>query len=289
MKMSDFKITKEQKAYLDSLVCQRISDDKANRDVIDTFSNYENPGLPDALKNGWGKDERDELAFYIIKDPADQEPLLFFSLQAGILHIPFIYKKVAEACREAEALYNAARNRRAPKWALKEIERLKVDGVLPEEIKEYLKRDYENKRAKLALFMVEMGKNAPKILQVEETHPGVELVHLCIHEPAREKWVEMGMDSKPMGQTLFWYFVAPKVQEIRRLICCEYIYLFAADNSETARLIKHYQKLGFEVRLDIGVDKPAYDFGCIFMCQKLTALRNRRIEFLNTYNEPGKK
>ena len=37
--MSDYRITKAQRAYLDTLVCQRISDDKANRAIISKFQN----------------------------------------------------------------------------------------------------------------------------------------------------------------------------------------------------------------------------------------------------------
>lgn len=284
-----YKLTDKQKAYLDSLVCQRISKDEANKDVIEAFINYTNPRLPYALYNGWYQDKRDELAYYIIKDPSDQEPLLFFSLKCGILHIPFIYQAVVEACKEAEALYNAARNRRAPEWARAEINRRRVNGIVPPEVLRELGEDYAEKKEKMLSFQEEMRKGAPKIIQVERTHPGVEMVHFCAHEPAQDKWEEMGMAQQSMGKTLFWYFIVPKLNAIRELVGCEYIYLFAADSSRKKSLVNYYTKLGFEVRLDIGVEKPAYDFGCTFMCQKLTSLRNQRIDFFNNYNKPKPK
>ena len=40
--MNSYRITDEQRAYLDSLVCQRISTDPKNREIIDQFINTRN-------------------------------------------------------------------------------------------------------------------------------------------------------------------------------------------------------------------------------------------------------
>ena len=37
--MTDYKLTPEQRKYLDSLVCQRVTDDKANKEIIKNFKN----------------------------------------------------------------------------------------------------------------------------------------------------------------------------------------------------------------------------------------------------------
>ena len=80
--MNSYRITDEQRAYLDSLVCQRISTDPKNREIIDQFINTRNRSLPQALKNGWSDDRKDKVAYYLVKEPGESgEPLLFFSLR----------------------------------------------------------------------------------------------------------------------------------------------------------------------------------------------------------------
>ena len=85
---------------------------------------------------------------------------------------------------------------------------------------------------------------------------------------------------------MFWQFVEPKIREIRKLVGCEYIYLFAAENGKTGSLTDYYEELGFAIQRDIRVTKPKYDFTCEFMCQEVTSLRNRRNDFFRNYNKP---
>lgn len=281
--MSEQKMTAEQKAYLQSLTCQRLSDEEGNRELAKIFRNDENSMLPDALRKGWNEDKQDEKAFYIVKDKNNQ-PLLFFTLVCGVVYIPIFYQKVYEEFKRAEALFYAAREKKCPKWAQEEIESRKIDGVLPMPVRAHIYSEYQKRAEEWQRLEKDLGKGGVKILRTKRTYPGVELVHFCVHEPAKETWVRAGMGSQSMGRTLFWWFIVPKIQEIRRLVGCEYFYLFAADGSEDRTLVKYYQTLGFERRDDVGVAKPTYDFGCTFMCQKLTSLKNKRADFLGTYN-----
>ena len=88
--MNNTRITKAQRAWLDSLVCRRISRDQANKALAEQFINYRNPALPYALQTGWSQDKHDKVAYYIVKEPGeDGEPLLFFSLKCGEIAVPF--------------------------------------------------------------------------------------------------------------------------------------------------------------------------------------------------------
>ena len=69
-------MTDNQRKYLESLVCERLSDHEANRALADKFVNTMNPRLADALKDGWNADKKDKLAYYIVKDPDLDVPLL---------------------------------------------------------------------------------------------------------------------------------------------------------------------------------------------------------------------
>lgn len=285
--MSDYRITKAQRAYLDTLVCQRISEDKANRAIIETFRNATNPNLPHALKTGWGEDTRDKVAYYLVKEPGeDGEPLLFFSLKCGEIDVPYNLEKLRTALENSQALLDAAYGMDAPDWARAIVEKRKVDGVLPEQkFLEFYKRHRRNQQ-KWSLYTQEIRLEGENIIRTKQTLAGVELVHFCVHSPAVKRWKEMGMSPRGIGKTMFWEFVVPVIQQVRSLVGCEYLYLFAADSKKSGRLVRYYHELGFAIREDLSVSKPEYDFCCFFMCQKVTSLRNRRNEFFRSYNDP---
>lgn len=87
--MEDHKLNAKQKAYLNTLVCQRLGEKPENRKFVQPFYNKRNSNLSEALKNGWYRDKEDKLAYYIVKDPELDVPLLFFSLKCGELTTPF--------------------------------------------------------------------------------------------------------------------------------------------------------------------------------------------------------
>ena len=285
--MSDYKITDQQRAYLNSLVCQRISSDPANRAIIDQFCNHRNPNLPYALQTGWSEDKKDKVAYYIVREPGeDGEPLLFFSLKCGEVVVPYNLEKLRTALENSEALLDAAHGVDAPEWAVNVVEQRKVNGVLPQrKFLEFYMRHKRNEQ-KWSLYNEEIRLEGQNIVRTKQTMAGVELVHFCVHSPAVRKWRAMGMGTQGIGKTMFWQFVVPVIQQVRELIGCEYIYLFAADEKKSGHLVNYYRELGFEIREDLSVSKPEYDFCCFFMCQKVTSLRNRRNDFLRNFNKP---
>lgn len=283
--MSNYKITRQQRDYLNSLVCQRISADQLNRFAIDKFENGKNGSLPYALKNGWSQDKTDKVAYYILKEPGvNGDPLLFFSLKCGEIVKPFNLEKLRAALENSEALLEAACGMDAPAWAKEIVEKRKVDGELPDrKLREFYVR-YKRNKMKWYQYTDEIRLEGENIVRTKQTMAGVELVHFCVHSPAQKKWKATGMGSGSMGRTMFWNFVVPVIQQVRELVGCEYIYLFAADENKNGRLVNYYKSLGFEIRDDLTVSKPEYDFCCFFMCQKVTSLRNRQNEFFRNYN-----
>ena len=59
--------------------------------------------------------------------------------------------------------------------------------------------------------------------------------------------------------------------------------------NDLKQTIEFYKSLGFEIREDLSVSKPEYDFCCFFMCQGVRKLRTRKKEFLKNYNKPKEK
>lgn len=316
--MGDFKMTKEQKAFMDSLICQRISDDEANKEVIREFSNPESsPGITNALKKGWNQDKQDKVAYYIIKDPKDNQPLFFFSLKCGELHLPLDPEKLDKSVNNALMLLQAAISMggRVPiryyfnprtyrklchlaneamdsstdveveDWAREVINKQLVDGELPPKAWNDIWSRLFWSQDKRSLYKDDKRVEGENIIRTQKTFAAVELVHFCAHEPARAKWKALNM-GKSLGRTMFWYFVEPKIRAIRELVGCEYLYLFAADPDRNGSLVKLYRELGFDFRNDLYLAKPFYDFSCFFMCQEVTGLRKLKNEFLKNFNQP---
>ena len=286
--MSNYRITQEQRAYLDSLVCQRISNDPANLEIIEKFQNNKGTTLHHYMKKfGWSQDKKGSSAYYIVKEPGENgEPLLFFSLRCGEVVYPLELKKLRTIVTNSRALLDAAYGKDAPDWAKEVVEKRKVNGVLPAyKFMEFYNRHSRN-LDKWENYTNEILVEGENIVRAKKTFAGVELVHFCVHTPAQAKWEAMGMGPASVGKTMFWKFVVPVIQQIRSLVGCEYLYLFAADQKSYGRLVKYYKELGFEVRDDLCVFKEEYDFSCFFMCQKVTSLRNRQNEFYRNYNRP---
>lgn len=279
------KITKKQEAYLGTLTCQRLSAEPINRLLVQMFGNKRNYGLALELKQAYNIDKRGETAYYIIKD-RDNEVLLYFSLRCGTLHKPGIFQRVQAEFRKARALYNAVMGKKAPKWALAEIEANKINGVLPQYTREaYIQEFLQMKHYLKVLKEDYQDDPTQKMIQTEANYSGVELVHFCTNDYAKAKWKRSLLGHQPMGATLFWCFILPIIQEMNRLVGCEYVYLFAADNSDDQSLIHYYfEQLHFQVPQGIGAAKPGYDIGCAVLCQKLSELNKYQKDFLKNVN-----
>ena len=62
------KITQEQKAFLDSFVCERLTANSDNIKLIQAFKSKRGAGLVSYLvENGWEEDKSGKVAFYLIK------------------------------------------------------------------------------------------------------------------------------------------------------------------------------------------------------------------------------
>lgn len=290
------KLTEAQRSYLKSLVCKRLSDDEANRALAKDFKNAVNSGIADELKKGWNLDKKDKLAFYIVSDPKEKIPLFFFSMKCGEVTVPYDPARKQEILNNSDLLYAAATGHKSVEWAENSIRMRLESGEKLEDIQKELAKRYQNDMGRCLCYQEELLLEGNNIHRTQETHAAVELVHFCAYDnrrdfwfsltgnPARRKWEQMGMSDQTIGNAVFWFFVVPIIRQVRDLVGCEYIYLFAADRHKYGSLVSYYEKLGFELRSDLGVSKPFYDFGCRFMCQKVTSLRNRRNAFFREYN-----
>lgn len=278
------RITKEQQEILDSLVCERLSRNLANMREIDQFFNSRNDKLVDRLLNeAYSEDENDKIAYYLVKDK-EGHILFYFSLKCGQLydkHLDFdLFRSLVE-------LYDGLlRMKKEPD--ISQSDSLAIDkileeirsrkGVLMEDLKKITKKnksieDFEK------VFKDESDK-------VGATFSGIEIVQFCLNEDCLGYWRNYGINQK-LGVVVFWQFIVPIIIKIKEWIGCEYLFLFAADDTEDENLVNYYKSwLKFESSNERSAATPVYDLTCKFLYQETCSLKEKREAFFNNFN-PG--
>lgn len=296
----DGRITDEQRQRLtETLVCQRFRDrrDKElNQKVLNDFE-YKGKGvnlIGEVQKYGFGYDEEGKGAFYIVRT-RDGVGLLFFSLRCGELNTPVLSKeKIEQEISRAQYVveqYSQGKAKNLDRTQTECLQRILAQSQSYEmDVTQYL--DYYSNRLRRTqdkqnnAIETDCLRDAnPKITHSACVYPAVELMHFCANQSERATvaWKEFGLD-RPMGEVLFWKFVVERLQEIRKLVGCQYIYLFAADEPD-GRLVNYYKhSLDFSQDNLIGTNKPQYDCGCIFMSQPLNGIEKKRKQHFENFN-----
>ena len=276
------RITEEQQEILESLVCERLSRNPANMREINQFFNSKNDKLVERLLNeAYSEDEEDKIAYYLVKDK-EGHILFYFSLKCGQLydkHLDFdLFKLLGE-------LYDGLlKMKSAPDISqedsividkvLEEIRSRK--GVLKEDLKKITKKNQS-----IDDFEKVFKDDADK---VGATFSGIEIVQFCSNEDSLVYWKKYGVNQK-LGVVVFWQFIVPIIIKIKELIGCEYLFLFAADDSEDENLVNYYKSwLKFESSNDRSAATPVYDLTCKFLYQETCSLKEKRDTFFKNFN-----
>lgn len=278
------QITEEQQQVLNSLVCERLSSNENNLRLVDTFCNVRNGSLEHTLKNeAYEEDEAGNIAYYLIKDK-DENILFYFSIKCGILYDLFGEE---EKLRKINDLF----------LFLVELEK---DPSSTKEDKETIASILESIRTRKGLVKKELSKishikksqiiedlakeSEDNLKRVGKTFAGVEIVHFCANDNYRPSWEKLNIKQK-MGTVVFWHFLIPKICELRKIVGCEYLFLFAADLIPDELLVNYYKSnLGFKDSNEYGTAIPLYDYACKFMHQELKDIEERRNNFYLEFN-----
>lgn len=278
------QITEEQQQILNSLVCERLFSNENNLRLVDTFCNVRNGSLEHTLKNeAYEEDEAGNIAYYLIKDK-DENILFYFSIKCGILYDLFGEE---EKLRKINDLF----------LFLVELEK---DPSSTKEDKETIASILESIRTRKGLVKKELSKishikknqiiedlekeSEDNLKRVGKTFAGVEIVHFCANDNYRPSWEKLNINQK-MGTVVFWHFLIPKICELRKIVGCEYLFLFAADLTPDELLVNYYKSnLGFKDSNEYGTAIPLYDYACKFMHQELKDIEERRNNFYLEFN-----
>lgn len=276
------KITGQQLALIHSLHCERLSSNEENIRLIDSFCNARNDNIAQTLRDeAYEQDESGAVAFYVVKD-ADRNVLFFFSLKCGLLFDEFIEgEKLARLKKLCSTLVEKLNRGNVPHEDIEGVKALLESlrakkGVKKEEVARVLRTSIDSQEIN-TLF----DKN---IRNVGKTFAGVEIVHFCANDDCREAWDKYGLDQS-LGTIVFWYFIVPLIFELRKIVGCEYLFLFAADCDPDEHLVNYYcQKLKFKKADEHSAAMPIYDFTCKFMYQEIAELAKKRERFFENFN-----
>lgn len=278
------QITEEQKLILNSFVCERLSSDEKNLRLVDDFYNARNRSLEHALKNeAHEEDESGNIAYYLIKDKEDNI-LFYFSIKCGNLYDLFGEE---EKLRKINDLYLFLIDLEKDPSSTKE-DKETITSIL-ESIrtrKGLVKKELDRiSHIKKNQIIEELAKEPEDHLKrVGKTFAGVEIVHFCANDKYRQSWEKFNIKQK-MGAVVFWHFLIPKICELRKIVGCEYLFLFAADLTPDELLVNYYKSnLGFRDSHEYGTAIPLYDYACKFMYQELKDIEEKRKNFYLEFN-----
>lgn len=249
---------------------------------IDSFFNSKNEKLVERLLNeAYSEDENDQIAYYLVKDK-DGHILFYFSLKCGQLydrHLDFdLYKLLGE-------LYDGLLKMK------KESDTTPEDAVVIDKVLEEI-------RSRKGIIKADLKRISKKNKSIEdfeklfnddqekvgETFSGVEIVQFCSNEDCSKYWEQYGMKQK-LGVVVFWHFIVPKVLSLMEIVGCQYVFLFAADDSEDEDLVNYYKTwLKFESSQERSAATPVYDLTCKFLYQDTCSLKEKRSYFYDHFN-----
>ena len=278
------QITEEQKRILDSLTCERLSSNPDNLREVENFYNLRNGSLEHTLKDvSYEEVEASHIAYYLIKD-AEGNILFYFSLKCGMLYDSVDQE---EQLRKLNDLYRLLVELENDSSSTAE-EKLTINSIL-ESIrtrKGLVKEDLAKiSRTKKNQLLEDLKKEPTDHLKrVGKTFAGIEIVHFCANDACRTLWNGFQFKQK-MGAVIFWHFIVPKICEAKKIIGCQYLFLFAADLTPDELLINYYETfLGFRSSDEHGTAMPLYDYACKFMYQEINGIENRRERFYKDFN-----
>ena len=285
----------EQKDYLKAqLVVETLTFNEENKIAIQSFvASKRGKALERYLKeSAWEEDVTGNTKVYLVKDSQTNMIIFFFALSAGLLYKELGEREYELTEQESEIvdlcvqykldITNEYTDDEVFGWYEDTLfDKDKLRRIIQKEVD--IKVAAKNDRSK-----TDEGVN---IKHVSQTYPSIVLTHFC----KNVKVEEYNNLTFPLGFYVFWEIIIDKVLEISKLIGCQYLYLFAADNSEntadthslydmlydideveivpTYELVEYYKsELKFEKVQKLAILKPHYDFECFSLYQPINKL-----------------
>lgn len=268
--MADNNITEEEiKSYFANFHSEQLTSDEENQQLLISFcANEYGTSLEEYLKkSAWVEDNARHTKVYLIKN-VKNSIVAYFAIKCGLLYEP----RHCDIRTEEEKIFLDSILEAISDANPEDIKKYREAGVatLGYEREDYI-FNYAQEQIK---FQQEKKTGGEKSFNVEMCHPAIELSHFC---KAKEN-VDTVRDI-PFGVGLFWEIIVPIIIKIANTVGCKYLYLFAADMSDstTQKLVEYYKvNLKFKIDESLIFIKPKYDMGCRCLCQSIADLENNK-------------
>ncbi len=275
------RLSKEQKCVLEAFQSVRLQDIAPSE--LQSIKAPECSGLVDLFRHETylADDRCNTLASYVVKNE-EGTIMLFFSLRCGEL-----FEEVDPA--KMEIGYKALKGLKTLQAAQKSGAEMPADALLAVYKAKSAGMDINNIEYygwKRDNYLHDQKKESHSgISRVSRVYPGVELKFFGINANAREAWRTLGF-PKRMGETLFWHVIVPKLEELRTIAGCKFLYLFAADNDPDGSLVNYYKTvLHINAEPCLSANKPSFDYNSMFLYQDIRLLSEYRKSFFETFNQ----
>ena len=267
--------------YFRNFRVSRLTSCEKNKEIIEGFSALERGNeLERYLKeDAWDADSKGETCVYLVFDKKSQLAA-FFSLKCGLLYTKNSFDDIPD---DDMVLFC---------YIVDALKKKDYDAV-----EEYTKDvDYRKaeKLVELAKTKVAISSAAKKNKEdefsalVKACYSALELQYFC----KNKNYAIQKYRGIPLGFGIFWETIVPKINEIIKIIGCKYLYLFAADQTNTkdireqGRLIRYYNSnLNFKCSRELLSIKPNYDLGCVAMHQKVDDLLIARNDMWERFSD----
>ncbi len=272
--------------FEEKYTCEEITARSENAELIKSFSGGRyGRGLEEFLKlNAWSADTDNRSKVYLVKDKTNGCIKAYFSIKCGMLYSPYLSQRLEGADRDFfELVLDAMRENDEDL-----LTDYSASGYY--EVQKFKKLYDEARRIVDHEKSLSEGGTS-KSFDVAQTFPAIEIENLCKNHDDQPG----NNDEKiPLGFLVFWIYIIPMIQRIAQTVGCEYIYIFAADqskkdvdtspeihpfvddivsggNDEKAfSLISHYRtNYGFHDADELFFVRPKYDDKCYEMVQSV--------------------
>lgn len=285
------------------------------------------------LQKAWNDDVDRNTKVFLIKDTELNQICFYFAINCGILFSDFTQYKIKDNEKDLYDTYlEAAKNLNESK-NLCEEERKKVEEEYNNVLNALYFSDIEADRVSQIINHVNdmiSFKNQKKeftekrdesewVQLVKETFPAIDIKFLCRNKNYK---VPIDLDFK-LGVYVFWEMIVPHLLDIAEMVGCKYIYLFAADNSDSCnepadiqeypmysdmylddddditksndlqmnhneiyKLVNYYiNELKFSYVANYKILKPNYERTCFTLIQEVKDLQNNRMKIWHSHEE----
>ena len=240
-------ISKQKKYLSENLVAEHLRKYESNQEDIKEFLQAQNGDAIAQYLNtrAWNDDSNNDTKVFLIRDKKTRKIAFFYALNCGILYkdlntikMSFVEKECVEKLIKALRQNNTKGLNEEEKNATYEL-LSQAYGLFDEKIEDSdrasLLISYAQEQAEIKEEReeaVSQTGDSEFVKNVQETYPAIDIKFFCKNANYQP---HIELDFK-FGVYVFWEIIVPHILNISELVGCKYVYLFAADRSESPKV-----------------------------------------------------